>query len=70
MNKIINTLTEEFKNTETKESKCFVDNHRPITMWVPVKYKDLYDDLQRSTNNEFSKLLNKVIIKTIEAVKK
>lgn len=39
----------------------------PITIWVSRKDKDRYDLIQYKTRKSFSKVLRKVIIKSIES---
>lgn len=40
----------------------------PLTMWVPVKSKEKYNQVQRLSNNKFGKHLKSIVIKAIDAV--
>lgn len=39
---------------------------KPITQWLPVDYKEKYDQLQSKTKSRFGKEIQKMIMKAID----
>ncbi len=42
---------------------------RPITVWVPITYKEKYDLIQARSKSKFGKFLRRVIQNSIDKVK-
>lgn len=42
------------------------EDRLPITIWVPGKYKSMYDHCQKLTKNDFGKWLKSIVIQAIE----
>lgn len=55
-----------FENLDIFDLREGAVDMKPITIWVPLKYKIDYDKLQMSTRNKFGKKLKEVIMKSIE----
>lgn len=41
---------------------------KTVTFWIPLEYRDKYDEIQRQSNGKFGKLLKEVIKRSIERV--
>lgn len=63
MDKSLTKLLDEFE-PETSEEKGVT-----LSIWVPLSYKDAYDEIQESSNRKFSKKLSKLLQAAIDASK-
>lgn len=39
---------------------------KPLTVWVPIAYKDRYDRIQKSSKNGLSKTLKRIVMASID----
>jgi hypothetical protein len=48
---------------EVPQSKC-----NTLSIWVPLEYKEKFNQIQAQSKNKFGKFLKKIIMKTIDKV--
>ena len=60
------SLDSIFESFGPMTEKKVSEQTKPVTFWIPVKYRTKYDHLQDRTNKQFSKLLIEVLKTTIE----
>lgn len=41
---------------------------KPVTIWLPVDYKNKFDTLQKSTKRKFGKKIKELVIRSIDKV--
>lgn len=63
----IDTLLETFDLAKAgNQSK---EDVSPVTLWIPTSSKEKYDLIQKMSGRKFSKVLRKVLVKSIDSVK-
>jgi len=53
---------------ETEDSKM-PEGYTTLTLWVPLKVKEKYNEIQDRTNKKFSMALKEMAMKMIDSVK-
>ncbi len=66
----IEDLMNEISTDSSEPEGRFSDTCAPITIWVKRSYKADFDQLQTDTRKKFGKVLQKVVMKSIDRVKK
>lgn len=57
-----------FLNFNPNELSTEAVDKKPITQWLPVEYKQKYDELQSKTKSRFGKKIQEMIMKAIDLV--
>lgn len=64
--KIDKSLDQIFEEFDAETTLPQSGERKPITIWVPTEYKNTYDEIQAKTQHKLSKVLKKVVMKSIE----
>lgn len=66
MNSSLDSILDDFEINQSGENQK--DDSCPITLWIPVKYKERFAELQEKSNKRFGKKLKEVIMRSIDKV--
>lgn len=65
--KSLDSILGSFNPNDSLSNVSELRGGRPVTIWLPEKYKTAYDKLQRASGRGFSKKLRELIEAAIDA---
>ncbi len=68
MAKTIDEMINGFEKNQSEQPS--EERRRPITFWLPERYKEQYDVLQAKSKRRLGKLLTEIVIQSIDRVTK